>query len=69
MTKISQSNQDRYNTEMKQAIANKDAVRLDLILRSKELLNNRGTKIDTVKIEYDEVKQLQPNFYQVMRNM
>lgn len=69
MAQISAVIQQQYLADMKQAITNKDASRLDLILRSKHLLENSGKSVNTVKMEFSEVKSLQPNFYKVIKNM
>lgn len=53
-----------YENEIIQAKKNNDAHKLDLVLRSQWLFRNSPTVNDTVKMQFDEVKKINSNYYQ-----
>jgi len=49
--------------QIKEALAAKDASKLDLAMRAQHHYVNRGTSVDTTEMEFGLVKSLDPKFY------
>jgi hypothetical protein len=52
-----------YKEPKAQAIASKDADKLDLILRAQYHYEHAGKEVDTTSMQFDEVKKINPQYY------
>jgi hypothetical protein len=55
--------EDNYTKDIAAATATKNASALDLALRAKMHMMNRGKSVDTSKMKFAEVEAIDANFY------